>query len=77
MIREYWRKTVTITGLLLACWLVLTVLVAYFAAELHEIAFARYLGAQGALLLYVVLVGLYVWYLKKQDRRYGAREGGE
>jgi putative solute:sodium symporter small subunit len=66
--REYWRKYLTITALALVCWLVLTVLVGYFA---------RHLATQAALILYVVLIGLYAWYVKKQDRTYGARQGEE
>ena len=68
MIREYWRKYLTITALALVCWLVLTVLVGYFA---------RNAGTQVALILYVVLIGLYAWYVKKQDRIYGARQGDQ
>jgi putative solute:sodium symporter small subunit len=79
MTREYWRKHLTITALLLACWLALTVGVGYYAGELHDITalrfpFAFYLAAQGALVLYVVIIGCYAWYVRKQDRIYGARK---
>jgi uncharacterized membrane protein len=65
---EYWRKHLTITALMLVCWLVLTVLVGYFARDR---------GTQAALILYVVLIGLYAWYVRKQDRIYAARRDGE
>jgi putative solute:sodium symporter small subunit len=78
MTREYWRKNLTITALLLACWLALTVVVGYYAGALHDITmlrfpFAFYL-AQGSLVLYVVIIGCYAWYVRKQDRIYRMRK---
>lgn len=80
--REYWRKNLTITGILLLCWFVLTFVIGYFARELHDITilgfpFAFYMGAQGSLILYVAIIGVYAWYMNKQDRIYGVQEGEE
>ena len=33
--------------------------------------------AQGALALYVVLIGFYAWYMNKLDQEYGVSEGDE
>jgi putative solute:sodium symporter small subunit len=71
--QEYWRKNLTITALLLVCWLVLTVVIGYYASELHAIAvlrfpFAFYMWTQGSLVLYAVIIGFYAWYVRKQDR---------
>ena len=80
--REYWRKNLTITVILLVCWFVLTFVIGYFARELHDITilgfpFAFYMGAQGSLALYIVIIGVYAWYMNKQDRIYGVQEGEE
>ena len=80
--REYWRKNLTITAILLFCWFVLTFVIGYFARELHSITilgfpFAFYMGAQGSLALYVVIIGFYAWYMNRLDREYGVNEGEE
>ena len=64
MHKEYWRKNLTITAILLAAWFVLTFVIGYYA----------HLGAQGALSLYVVIVGIYAWYMSRLDRAYGGVE---
>ena len=80
--REYWRKNLTITVILLACWFVLTFVIGFFARELHNITilgfpFAFYMGAQGSLALYVVIIGFYAWYMNRLDKQYGVHEGDE
>ena len=37
--------------------------------------FAFYMGAQGSLILYVVIIGYYAWYMNKLDQEYGVAEG--
>jgi uncharacterized membrane protein len=64
--REYWRKSLTITAVLLCAWVALTVVIGYHARELHDVA-----------ILYAAIIGFYAWYLKKQDRIYGAQDGEE
>jgi uncharacterized membrane protein len=62
--KEYWRKNLTITAVLLFCWLVLTFVIGYT-------------GVQGPLVLYVAIVGFYAWYMSKQDHVYGVHEEEE
>ena len=54
---EYWRKTLWITGVLLAIWFVVTFVVAYFARSLtfnfFGWPFSFWVAAQGALIVYV------------------------
>ena len=80
--REYWRKNLTITAILLFAWFVLTFVIGYFARELHNVTilgfpFAFYMGAQGSLALYIVIIGVYAWYMNKLDKEYEVDEGDE
>lgn len=77
---QYWRKNLRLTGTLLAIWFVVTFVVCWFARDLQSITilgfpFSFYMGAQGALLIYVVLVGYYAYRMNKLDREYGVQEG--
>ncbi|MDD2885916.1 MAG: DUF4212 domain-containing protein [Dechloromonas sp.] len=63
----YWRKTRRLTIILLLLWLVLTFGVNWFARELNQLDFLGfplgfYMGAQGALLLYLAII---VYYNRK------------
>jgi putative solute:sodium symporter small subunit len=76
---EYWKKTVTMTVVLLAIWFVVSYVVAYFAIPINRISFfgfplAFYVGAQGALIVYVLIIFLYARYMNKLDRDYGVAE---
>ncbi len=80
--RQYWRKNLRLTGILLAIWFVATFVVGWYARELQSIIFlgfplSFYMAAQGALLIYVLLVGYYAWRMNRLDREYGVEEGEE
>jgi putative solute:sodium symporter small subunit len=80
--RQYWRKNLRLTGILLAIWFVATFVVGWYARELQSIIFlgfplSFYMAAQGALLIYVLLVGYYAWRMDRLDREYGVQEEGE
>jgi putative solute:sodium symporter small subunit len=79
--KEYWRRTLRITAILLSIWFVVTYVVIFFAVPLNEITFlgfpfAFYMGAQGALAIYVVLIVFYAWYMNRLDREFGVAEEG-
>lgn len=78
---EYWRKTVRMTAFLMVIWAVITYVVGYYARELSfqffGWPFSFWVGAQGALALYVVMIGFYAWYMNKLDEEYGVSEGEE
>jgi putative solute:sodium symporter small subunit len=75
---EYWRKTLRITGVLLAIWFVVTFVVAYFARDLtfnfFGWPFSFWVAAQGALIVYVLIIGFYARYMNKLDQEYGVAE---
>ena len=79
--REYWRKTVTMTAILLAIWFVVTYVVVWFAVPLNQFTFlgfpfAFYMGAQGALIVYVAIIFFYARYMNRLDTEYGVSEEG-
>ena len=80
--REYWQRNRRMTLFLLAIWFVVTFVVSYFARELAEFTIfgfpsGFYMGAQGALIIYVLIVWYYARYMNALDREYGAREGDD
>ena len=79
--KEYWRKNVRITVILMVIWAFITFVIGYYARELSfnffGWPFSFWVGAQGALALYVVLIGYYAWYMNKLDQEYGVAEGDE
>ncbi|HEX2542388.1 MAG TPA: DUF4212 domain-containing protein [Caldimonas sp.] len=78
---EYWRKTLSITGILLAIWFVVTFVVAYFARELSFSffgwPFSFWVAAQGALIVYVVIIWYYARHMNRLDQEYGVAEAEE
>lgn len=76
--REYWRKNLRITGILLAIWFVVTFVVSFFARDLNFSffgwPFSFWMGAQGALVVYVAIIGYYAYYMNRLDLEYGVQE---
>lgn len=77
---EYWRKNLFITAILLAIWFVATFVVGWYARELNSISFLGfplgfYMSAQGSLVIYVAIIGVYALYMKKLDKEYNVQEG--
>ncbi len=76
---QYWRKNLVITGILLLIWFLVTFVVSYFARELNEIVvlgfpLGFYMGAQGSLIVYVLIIAFYAWRMNKLDRQFGVAE---
>lgn len=67
----YWRKTRRLTLQLLAAWFAVTFLSAYFAREIDVVLFgwpfSFWFAAQGALLLFVLIVAIYAWRMERLD----------
>lgn len=79
--RTYWRRNLVVTAVLLAIWFVVTFGVAWFARDLGFAffgwPFAFWMGAQGALVVYVAIVGFYARYMNALDDRCGLDERDE
>jgi putative solute:sodium symporter small subunit len=76
--RRYWRKNLNITGFLLAIWFVVTFVVSFFARELSfnffGWPFSFWMGAQGSLVVYCVIIWYYARYMAKLDIEHGVQE---
>lgn len=78
--REYWSKNLRLTAILMLIWFVVTYVVGFFARELNAITifgfpFGFYMGAQGALVIYVIIIFFYARYMNRLDREYDVAEG--
>ncbi len=76
--RQYWQKNLRITGILLAIWFFVTFVLAYFARDLNFTffgwPFSFWVAAQGALVVYVIIIAYYAHYMNKLDNEYGVAE---
>ncbi len=79
---DYWRKNLMLTGVLLFIWFVATFVLAWYAVPLAEIKFfgwpfSFYMAAQGSLIIYVVIIGVYALQMRKWDIEHDVHEGEE
>jgi putative solute:sodium symporter small subunit len=77
---EYWHKNLVITAILLLVWFIVTFVEAWYARELNTITFLGfplgfYMSAQGSLIVYVALIGIYALLMRKLDLEYKVDEG--
>jgi putative solute:sodium symporter small subunit len=75
----YWPRARALTACLSALWLVATFCVIFFARELHDISLfgwplSFYMAAQGILLIYVFIVGMYAWRMHRLDQDYTRKD---
>jgi putative solute:sodium symporter small subunit len=79
--RQYWRKNLNITAILLAVWFLVTFVVSYFARDLSfnffGWPFSFWMGAQGALVIYVAIIWYYARYMNHLDQAHGVAEAEE
>jgi len=79
--RQYWRKNLNITAVLLAIWFVVTFVVSYYARDLNFTffgwPFSFWMGAQGSLIIYVLIIWYYARYMNKLDNEHGVQESEE
>jgi putative solute:sodium symporter small subunit len=75
---EHWRANRRLSALLLSLWLAVTLGVTYFADVLNQVSFIGplgfYMAAQGALLIYLAIIGIYALGMRRIDARYGPKE---
>jgi len=76
--RQYWNKNLRITGILLVIWFVVTFGVGYFAHDLNFTffgwPFSFWVGSQGALIVYCVIIWYYARYMNKLDIEHNVHE---
>ena len=76
--RAYWHATLRLAAWLLLAWFVVTFGVSYFARELSfgvlGWSFSFWMAAQGALIVYWLLVWCYARHMERLDRLHGVQE---
>lgn len=79
--RKYWRRNLRVTAVLLAIWFVVSFVLAYFARELSFNCFgwpfSFYMAAQGALIVYLLIIWYYARHMDRLDHEFGVDEGDE
>lgn len=76
--RHYWRKNLSITAVLMVVWFVVTFGVAFFARDLNfrffGWPFSFWVGAQGAMVVYTLIVGVYAYLMNRLDEAHSLNE---
>jgi putative solute:sodium symporter small subunit len=76
--QAYWQATLRKTAMLLGIWFVVTYVVGYFARELSfnffGWPFAFWVGAQGSLVVYILIIWYYARTMNKMDKEFGVAE---
>lgn len=79
MRNTYWRRTLVLTLLLLAVWFVFTFLTSWYARELNGYELVGplgfYLGAQGSLIVYLLIVWIYARRTERLDAQFEDQRG--
>lgn len=78
-LQQYWSYNVKLTAITLFIWFVVTYVCAFFAPELNNIVIlgfpmGYYMGAQGSLIVFVILIFNYAFKMNKADKDYGVEE---
>jgi putative solute:sodium symporter small subunit len=76
--RRHWRRNLRLTGALMGVWFVVSFALTYFARELSfrffGWPFSYWMGAQGAILVYLAIVALYAHVMDRLDHAHGVAE---
>jgi putative solute:sodium symporter small subunit len=79
--KQYWSKNVRMTGILLFVWFIVTFVVGFYARDLNfnffGWPFSFWVGAQGALVAYVLIIAYYAHYMNNLDKEYDCAEAEE
>ncbi len=77
--KEYWHKNLRITAVLMVIWFLVTFGVGYFARDLNFTffgwPFSFWVGGQGALIVYVLMIWYYARTMNRLDQEFGVAEG--
>ncbi len=79
--RQYWRKNLRITGILLGVWFLVTFVMGYYARDLNfnffGWPFSFWMAAQGSLIIYVLIIWIYARYMNNLDQEFGVADAAE
>jgi putative solute:sodium symporter small subunit len=78
--QEYWRRNLRLMGILLFFWALVSFGAGIlFVDALNNVSFMGYplgfwFAQQGSIIVFVILIGVYVWRMDKLDAEYGIDE---
>jgi putative solute:sodium symporter small subunit len=75
----YWKENSRLIMTLLAIWFVVAYIPPLFIDQLNQIViggfpFGYYMGSQGSLIVFVVLIFYYAFAMNKMDAKYGLKD---
>ncbi|MBI5631942.1 MAG: DUF4212 domain-containing protein [Nitrospirae bacterium] len=79
---EYWSYNIKLTTITMVIWFVVTYVAIFFVNELDKVVIfgfpmGYYMGAQGSLIVFVILIFNYSNKMNKADKDYGVEEEEE
>ena len=80
--KEYWAYNVKLTTFTMIVWFIVTYVAIFFTPQLNNILilgfpFGYYMGAQGSLIIFVILIFWYAFKMNAADKEYGVEEEEE
>lgn len=81
-LKAYWAFNIRITTIVMVIWFVVTYVAIFFTPQLNNIVilgfpFGYYMGAQGSLIIFVILIFWYAFKMNAADKEYGVEEEEE
>lgn len=81
-LQNYWRENRNLVLTLLAIWAAVTFLLQAFGSALNNVVFlgfplAYYMGGQGALIVFIILIWVYAKKMNELDAKYKLQEEEE
>ena len=78
-LKAYWAFNVRLTTIVMVIWFVVTYVAIYFTPQLNSLVilgfpFGYYMGAQGSLIIFVILIFWYAFKMNAADKEYGVEE---
>ncbi len=75
---RYWQKNLRLTGILLSIWFLVTFGIGYFARDINFTffgwPFSFWVAAQGALIVYCLIIWYYAHTMNRLDQEHGVAE---
>jgi putative solute:sodium symporter small subunit len=81
-LKAYWAFNIRLTTIVMVIWFVVTYVAIFFTPQLNNIVilgfpFGYYMGAQGSLIIFVILIFWYAFKMNAADKEYGVEEEEE
>jgi putative solute:sodium symporter small subunit len=78
-IAAYWKENNRLIVILLAIWFLVAYVPPLFVTQLNQIVIAGfplgyYMGSQGSLIVFVVLIFYYAFAMNRLDEKYGLKD---